>query len=135
MDFAADNSGKIKWKDGQIVGSCQRTEKAVEYEDDNWWCWYQLTMMLILTGTVGMVTKGLESRFREIGDQRKNQDCPYHNTLVMIIRRVLEMWGDLLALRSQWKTDGEKLTKNSKKKNELNSSLSSLWINECAEFW
>ena len=40
------SENKRTWKDGQILGSCQRTEKAVEHEVDS---------KLIVVDVLGMV--------------------------------------------------------------------------------
>ena len=86
-----------KAKDWQILGSCQRTIKLVEHKCDSdticSWCTRNSSQML------GKKTGG-------IGDQRNDRD--YTNRSIvkigLILRKVLEIWGDLLSLKLQWKT-------------------------------
>ena len=73
VDFAipVDYCMKIKEseKDCQVLGSCQRTKRAVEYESDgyincSWYTWNS--------------PKRLEKMTWGIGNQRKNQNHPDH---------------------------------------------------------
>ena len=82
-----------KWKDRHIFGSYQKAEEAAEHKGDDdincsWYHW----------------DKPKRSK-KETGGQRKIKTI---QTLVLlrssrILRKVLEIWGNLLSLRLQWK--------------------------------
>ena len=55
------HENKRKWKDRQILESCQRAEKL-----------WKITVIPVVVGALGMETGG-------IGDQRKNPDHPEHS--------------------------------------------------------
>ena len=68
----------------------------------------QVTIIPIVIGAFGTVTKGLLKRLEDL------DVCGWVETIqttaslrtASILRRVLETWGDLLSLRLQWKTIG-----------------------------
>ena len=91
------SKNKSKWLDRQILGSCLRAEKAVEHESDNdtncRWCSWNSPQR------PGKETGGTGDRGRI-----KTTEITVLLRLAGIFRRVLEIWGDLLLFRFQWKT-------------------------------
>ena len=93
---------KNKCIDKQILGSCPRTKKAMEHEDDdgdtnhNWYTW---------NGSQDM-ERGME----EWEIKRRNDTIQVTALLKPVSRRVLESGRDLLSLRLQWKTDTTQIT-------------------------
>ena len=66
----------------------------------------QGTIMPIVIGAFGTVTKELlkELEELEVGGRLETIQTTTLLRTVRILRRVLEIWGDLLSLRLQWKT-------------------------------
>ena len=65
-----------------------------------------MTIMLILIGALGTATKGLVQGLEdmEITGRVKTVQTTALLRSAIILRRVLETWGDLLSLKLQWKT-------------------------------
>ena len=68
----------------------------------------QVTIIPIVIGAFGTVTKGLLKGLEElqVGEQVETIQTTALLRTARILRRVLEIWGDLLSLRLQWKTIG-----------------------------
>ena len=88
---------KIKrvWKEVWISVPCLRVKEAMEHESDG-----DIINRTILKGLI----KGLED-LEIIGPVETIQTTAYRKS-ARILRRVLEIWGDLLSLKLQWKTIG-----------------------------
>ena len=65
-----------------------------------------MTVMPVVTGALGTVTKGLVQGLEDL--KIRGQVETIQATVLLrsdrILRRVLETWGDLLLLKLQWKT-------------------------------
>ena len=66
----------------------------------------KVTIMPIVIGTLGTVTKGLLKDLEdlEIGGRVETIQTTALLRTARILRGVLETWGDLLSLKLQWKT-------------------------------
>ena len=66
----------------------------------------QETIITIVTGAFGTVTKGLLKGLEdlEVGGRVETIQISTSLRTDRILRRVLETWEDLLSLRRQWKT-------------------------------
>ena len=66
----------------------------------------QVTIIPIVIGAFGTVTKGLLKRLGdlEVGVRMETIQTTTLSRTARITRRVLETWGDLLLLKLQWKT-------------------------------
>ena len=62
-----------------------------------------MTVIPIVYGALGMVPKGLEKRLRELKIIGRIKTKVLLRSAI-ILRKVLETWGDLLSLSLQWKT-------------------------------
>ena len=65
-----------------------------------------VTIILIVIGAFGTVTKRLLKRLEdlEVGGQVETIQTTALLRSARILRRVLEIWGDLLSFQLQWKT-------------------------------
>ena len=59
----------------------------------------KVTIMPIVIDAFGTVTKGLLKRLEDMEVGRRLEAIQ-----TILLRRVLETWGDLLSLKLQWKT-------------------------------
>ena len=66
----------------------------------------KVTIVPIVIGAFGTVTKGLLKGLEdlEVGGQVETIQTTTLLRTAKILRRVLEIWGDLLSLKLQWKT-------------------------------
>ena len=66
----------------------------------------QVTIIPIVIGAFGTVTKGLLKGLEDLEDDGRVENIQTTALLktARILRRVLETWGDLLSLKQQWKT-------------------------------
>ena len=118
-------TGWARWSTGNCVGTCwivdfavmkdywvklKTCEKRDKYPDlarelKKQWN-MKLTIIPIVSGTLGTVTKGLVRGLEDLeitGPVRTIQTTALLR-LVRILRRVLETWGDLLSFKLQWET-------------------------------
>ena len=103
VDFAVPADHRIKLKE------CENRDKYIDLARElkkKLWN-MKVTIILIVIGTFGPVTKGLLKGLEdlEVGGRVTIQTAVLLRT-ARILRRVLETWGDLLSLRLQWKTIG-----------------------------
>ena len=70
----------------------------------------KVTIVPIVIGALGTVTKGLLKGLvdLEVGGRVETIQTTTLLKTARILRRVLETWGDLLSLRLQWKTIGQR---------------------------
>ena len=70
----------------------------------------QVTIIPIVIGTFGTVTKGLLKGMEdlEVGGRVETIQTTALLRTARIPRRVLETWGDLLSLKLQWKTTSQR---------------------------
>ena len=68
----------------------------------------QVTIIPIIIGMFGTVTKGFLKGLEdlEVGGQVETIQTTTLLRMARILRRVLEIWGDLLSIKLQWKTIG-----------------------------
>ena len=68
----------------------------------------QVTIISIVIGAFGTVTKGLQKGLEdlEVGGLVETIQTTTFLRTARILRRVLEIWGDLLSLKLQWKIIG-----------------------------
>ena len=66
----------------------------------------KVTIVPIVIGAFGTITKGLFKVLEdlEVGGQGEAIQMTALLRTARILRRVLETWGDLLSLKTQWKT-------------------------------
>ena len=66
----------------------------------------KVTIVLIVIGALGTITKGLLKGLEdlEVGRQVETMQMTALLRTARILRRVLETWGDLLSLKLQWET-------------------------------
>ena len=90
------NRVKEKFLKTNKLGPSQRTKKLRSM---------RVRVIPVVVGTLGTVPKMLGG----IENQRKNRAYLDYSRLARILRRVMEMWSDLLFLSLQWKTTSEHL--------------------------
>ena len=75
----------------------------------------KVTIISIVIGAFGMVTKGLLKGLEDLeaGDRVEALQTTALLKTAIILRRVLETWGDLLSLNVQWKPSAYADEKNS----------------------
>ena len=98
MDFAVAADHWVKLKKGK---------KSDEYSHLDRELWnMKVTVIPIVDGTLGMIPKGLVKGLEdfEIREQIETIQTTTLLWLARILKRVLEIWGDLLSLKLQWKT-------------------------------
>ena len=101
VDFAVPIDYRIKLKE------CEKKDKYLDLAWELKKLWnMQVTIIPIVTGAFGTVTKGLLKRLEnlEVEEQVETIQTTVLLRTARILRRVLETWGDLLSLRLQWKT-------------------------------
>ena len=66
----------------------------------------KVTIVPIVIGALGIITKGLLKSLEdlEVGGRLETIQMTALLGTARILRRVLEIWGDLLSLKLQWKT-------------------------------
>ena len=64
----------------------------------------KVTIVPIVIGALGTITKGLLKGLEEVGGRVETIQMTALLSTARILRRVLETWGDLLSLKLQWKT-------------------------------
>ena len=76
----------------------------------------KVTIVSILIGALGTITKGLLKgpEDLEVGKRVETIQTTAMLRTARILRQVLETWGDLLSLKSQWKPSANTDVKNSK---------------------
>ena len=99
VDFAVPTDYWVKLKE---------REKKDKYQDLTWeliklWN-IKVTIIAIVIGTFGTVTKGLLKKLEDLEIRRRMETI--QTTSARILRRVLEIWGNLLSLKLQWETIG-----------------------------
>ena len=108
VDFAVPANHRIKLKE---------YERKDKYLDLAWELKklrnIQVTIISILIGALGTVTKGLLMGLEdlEVGGRVETNQTTILLRTAKILRRVLETWGDLLSLRLQWKTISQRCEK------------------------
>ena len=103
VDFAVPADHRIKLKE------CEKRDMYLDLVRKLKKLWnMQVTIILIVIGAFGTVTKGLLKGLEdlEVGRRVKTIQTTALLRTARILRRVLETWGDLLSLRLQWKTIG-----------------------------
>ena len=103
VDFAVLADHRIKLK------QCEKKDKYLDLARELKKLWNMpVTIILIVIGTFGTVTKGLLKRLEdlEVGGRVETIQKTALLRTARILRRVLETCGDLLSLRLQWKTIG-----------------------------
>ena len=102
VDFA-DHRIKLK--------ECEKKYKYLDLARELKKLWnMQVTIIPIVIGTFGTVTKGLLKGLEdlEVGGRVETIQTTALLRMVRILRIVLETWGDLLSLRLHWKTQMSK---------------------------
>ena len=102
VDFAVSADHRIKLKE------CEKKDKYLDLARELKKLWnMQVTIIPIAIGTFGTVTKGL---LKGLEDLEVGGRVETIETIALLrtarILRVLEIWGDLLSLRLEWKTIG-----------------------------
>ena len=66
----------------------------------------EVTIVPIVIGALGLITKGLLKGLEDlvVGGQVDTIQTTALLRTARILRRVLDIWGDLLSLKRQWKT-------------------------------
>ena len=101
VDFAIPADHRIKLKE------CEKKDKYLDLARELKKQWnMQVTIILIVIGAFGTVTKGLLKGLEdlEVGGWVETIQTTALLRTARILRRVLETWGDLLSLTLQWKT-------------------------------
>ena len=101
VDFAVPANHRIKLKE------YEKRDKYLDLARELKKQWkMKVTIITIVIGAFGTVTKGLLKGLKdlEVGDRVETIQTTALLRTVRILRRVLETWGDLLALNLQWKT-------------------------------
>ena len=101
VDFAVPADHRIKLKERE------NKDKYLDFARKLKKLWnMQVTIIPILIGAFGTVTKGLQKGLEdlEVGGPVETIQTNTLLRMARILRRVLETWGDLLSLRLQWKT-------------------------------
>ena len=103
VDLAVLADHRIKLKE------CEKKDKYLDLAREQKKLWnMQVTIIPIVIGVFGTVTKGLLKGLEDLGVGGRVETIQTTALLrtARILRRVLETWGDLLSLRLQWKTIG-----------------------------
>ena len=117
VDFAVPADHRISLKESEKKDNLARELKKL---------WnMKVTIVPIVIGTLGTVTKGL---LKGLGDLEVSGRVETIQTTALlrtarILRRVLETWGDLLSLKLQWKPSANTDVKNSRGVNNNNNML------------
>ena len=101
VDFAVPNDHRIKLKE------CEKKDKDLDLARELKKLWnMKVTIILIVTGAFGTVTKGLLKGLEdlEVGGRVQTTQTTAVLRTARILRIVLETCGDLLSLTLQWKT-------------------------------
>ena len=101
VDFAVPADHRLKLKE------CEKKDKYLDLARELKKLWnMQVTMIPIVIGAFGTVTKGLlkELENLEVAGRVETIQTTTLLRTAKILRRVLETWGDLLSLRLQCKT-------------------------------
>ena len=110
VDFAVLADHRIKIKE------CEKRDKYLDLARELKKLWnMKVTIILIVIGTFGTVTKGLLKGLEdlEVGDREETIQTTALLKTAKILRRVLETWGDLLSLNLQWNTISLRCCENS----------------------
>ena len=96
IPFWLQSKNQRKQKERRVLEPCQRTKKAVEHHEGDGdtscnWCAWNGPQMLRVGGL-------------EIEGQIETIQTTALLRSARILRRVLEIWGDLLSLRLSWET-------------------------------
>ena len=103
MDFAVPADQRIKLKESE------KKDMYLDLARELKKLWnMQVTIIPIVIGAFGTVTKGLLKALEELEVDGRVEAIQTTESLrtARILRRVLETWGDLLSFRLQWKTIG-----------------------------
>ena len=103
VDFAVPVDHRIKLKE------CEKKDKYLNLARELKKLWnMQMTIILIVIGAFGTVTKGLLKGLEdlEVGERVETIQTTALLRTARILRRVLETWGYLQSLRLHWKTIG-----------------------------
>ena len=109
MNFAVPTDHRIKLKE------CEKKDKYLDLARELKKLWNMLvTITPIVIGSFGTVTKGLLKGLEdlEVGGRVETIQTTALLKTARILRRVLEIWGDLLSLKLQWKTSALADVKN-----------------------
>ena len=101
MDFAVPADHRIKLKERE------KRDKYLDLARELKKLWNMKVIIIpIVIGTFGTVSKGLLKGLEglEFGGRVETIQITAWLKTVRILRRVLEIWGDLLSLNLQWKT-------------------------------
>ena len=100
VDFAVPADHRINLKESE------KKDKYLDLARELKKLWnMKVTILPIVIGALGTVTKGLKSlEDLEISGRVKTIQTTALLRTARILRRVLETWGDLLSLKLQWKT-------------------------------
>ena len=101
MDFAVLADHRIKLKE------CEKKDKYLDLARELKKLWNMtVTIIPIVIGAFGAVTKGLLKELEnfEVGGREETIQTTALLKTAIILRRVLETWGNLLSLKLQWKT-------------------------------
>ena len=101
FDFAVPADHRIKLKE------CEKKDKYLDLARELKKLWnIQMTIIPIVIGAFGTVTKGLLKGLEdlEVGGRVETTQTTTLLGTARKLRRVLEIWGDLLSLKLQWKT-------------------------------
>ena len=101
VDFAVQADYRINLKENE------KKDKYLDLARELKKLWnMKVTIVPIVIGTLGTVTKGLLKGLEDLGVSGRVETIQTTALLRMarILRRVLETWGDLLSLKLQWKT-------------------------------
>ena len=101
VDFTVSADDRIKLKE------FEKKDKYLNLAREFKKLWdMKVTIILIVTGAFGTVTKGLLKGLEdlEVGGQMETIQTTVLLRTARILRRVLETWGDSLSLKLQWKT-------------------------------
>ena len=101
VNFAVPIDHWIKLKE------CEKKDKYLDLARELKKLWnMQVTIILIVIGAFGTVTKGLQKGLEdlEVGGWVETIQTTELLRTARILRRVLETWGDLLSLKLHWKT-------------------------------
>ena len=101
IDFAVSADNRIKLKE------CEKKDKYLDLARELKKLWnMKVTIILIVIGAFGTVTKGLLKGLEDMEVDGRVETIQTTTLLrtARILRRVLEIWGDLLSLKLQWKT-------------------------------
>ena len=101
MNFAVPTDHRIKLKEcekkDKYLDLARELKKDMEHEGDN----YTYCVSALFTVTKGLL-KELEDL--EVGRQVETIQTTSLLRTARILRRILEIWGDLLSLKLQWMT-------------------------------